>query len=446
MPVIDILPASKSIHQPLGPIPHNESTNAGNFAVLKNIFGHQFRLPNDAFTSRIFLIYGDQKTTQRIRTIKRRRRQAALAYDRLNWALPVPALFHIRMNYIYMISRIHFGGQDRDQSSLYHAMNCWGRKRISKAKSDFFALEELIVHSFQARITAILWQRLAELKLGRSYSNIDDILRSQSANSFLALVDDIREEYSTKEARTVDDQELQNHRLFLQHTQVYLVMKYAIKHADLGLLRRAIDRSCIYFHGSGQHKYAYEMLYFQRLISTPAATPALQQAILANGLINLRGRPDSWFEFDRLVEFHNGTLKELLTARRTSSLNLDYIFRYLSLNSSTFFTIQDCIDGIFGLLRNSNHTTKSAQFDIRIMAERLYGDSMALHNGRKVKFPALDLMADGAKRLSCDCLPKFNKKECHIPIGSVLEESILEEDDDGMGDDVDQFFNIGDSD
>src|SRR5947207_1414713 len=58
----------------------------------------------------------------------------------------------------------------------------------------------------------------------------------------------------------------------------YLLLKYAIKPADLGLLRRAIDHCCVYFHRSGQFKYAYEMLYLLRLTSTHAATPELQRA------------------------------------------------------------------------------------------------------------------------------------------------------------------------
>ena len=56
------------------------------------------------------------------------------------------------------------------------------------------------------------------------------------------------------------DQEFQNHCLFLQHTLNCLLLKYAIKHADLGLLRRAIDKACYLFSGSSHHKYAHEIM------------------------------------------------------------------------------------------------------------------------------------------------------------------------------------------
>src|SRR5436190_11919281 len=117
MPKIDILPPRKTVHRPLGPIPHDESSNAGNLAVLENIFRGQYRLPDYTFEKRLFLVYGDQKTTQRLRTIKRRRRESEQPFDSLQWVLPVPALFHLKMNLLYMISRVHFGGQDKDQSS-----------------------------------------------------------------------------------------------------------------------------------------------------------------------------------------------------------------------------------------------------------------------------------------------------------------------------------------
>ena len=149
MPSIDILPCRKTDHRPLGSIPHDESSNAGTLAVLENICRGQYRLQEDAFTNALLLIYGDQKTVQRIRTCKRRRRGAARAYDSLKWALPIPAFFHLKMNLLYMISNCHFGGQGREQSTLYYAMNLWGRKKISAKKAEFLLLKSLLFIAFR---------------------------------------------------------------------------------------------------------------------------------------------------------------------------------------------------------------------------------------------------------------------------------------------------------
>src|SRR5437016_1064121 len=294
MPKLDILEPRKTSYQPLGLIPHDESSNSSNLAVLKNIFQGQYKLSDRAFENNLYLIYGDQKTTQRIRTIKRRRQDSARPYDNLKWALPVPALFHLKMNLLYMISRCHFGGHDRDYSTLYYAMNFWGRKKISKAKTEFFALEELVIHSFQARIVALMWDRLGHTGLGRRIQDIEALLRALDPEGFCELIDRVRIQCSfaaNPDLKNLNDEEVRSHYLFLRHAQTYLLLKYAIKHVDIGLLRRAIDRCSIYFHGSGQHKYAYEMLYLQHLLL--ASEPSLCRAILSNSLVNLRGCSDS---------------------------------------------------------------------------------------------------------------------------------------------------------
>jgi hypothetical protein len=63
------------------------------------------------------------------------------------------------------------------------------------------------------------------------------------------------------------------------------------------------------------------------LTNTKAASEELQRAILANGLENLRGAEDSWFEMDRLNEFLNLEMKTLLAARRVSTLDTPILLR-----------------------------------------------------------------------------------------------------------------------
>jgi hypothetical protein len=441
MPVIDILKPVKTVHCSLGPIPHDESSNAGNILILENIFQHQYHLHDSAFQQRLFLIYGDQKTTQRIRSIKQRREQSQQPYDKLQWALPVPALFHLRMNYLYMISRLHFGGPCSDQSTLYDAMNFWTRKRISKSNADFYALEQLIIHSFQARVCALIWNILTQSEQGQclKFEDIAQMIAGHDSKAFSLLLDKITESYS-KYASLTDDEELRNHVLFLQHTQTYLLLKYSIKHADLGLLCRAIDRCCVYFHGSGQSKYAFEMLYLHRLTSTHAATPELQRAILANGLINRQGKADSWYETDRLVEFHNGTLRKLLNAKRGSSLTMDYLFEHCALNTDFFSLLAKHTETFYAINRNSEHPGKSAEHDIRVMAQRLSGSgSLILHRGRMVKYKASDVLEVGAKRLAGKVIANFNEMVCSIDY-DYHEDEHDDENDDDIDEEVCQFF------
>jgi hypothetical protein len=116
IPELDILPIRTTTFRPLGPIPHEESTYSGNLAVLENIFRTQYKLPDTSFEQAFHLIYGDQLTIQRLRTLKRRRRESEKPFDRLAWVLPIPALFHLKMNLLKLILQTHFGSQSTDQS------------------------------------------------------------------------------------------------------------------------------------------------------------------------------------------------------------------------------------------------------------------------------------------------------------------------------------------
>jgi len=66
-----------------------------------------------------------------------------------------------------------------------------------------------------------------------------------------------------------------NYIRYLQVVKTYKVLKYAIKHADIGLLKRVIARLCLYFTGLRSNNYASEIMYFWRLIATEVCDPVL---------------------------------------------------------------------------------------------------------------------------------------------------------------------------
>src|SRR5947199_7873051 len=137
------------------------------------------------------------------------------------------------------------------------------------------------------------------------------------------------------------------------------------------------------------------MLYLQCLFL--ASQALLTRAILSNGLVNLRGYPDSYFETDRLVELHNGNMKELFNTKRGSSITLEHLFRNYSLNSAYLKNMSGEVKRFFGTRSSSDHSPKSAQTDIRLMAKRLAMSSVVCTQRRRaVKYPAPDVLAKGA--------------------------------------------------
>ena len=106
----------------------------------------------------MFLIYGDQKTAKLIWSCQEEHIKSISAYDSLRWALPIPALWHLKLNYLYIIIRYHYGGEQSAQeySMLYTYMNHLGRRNIPVERVPFHHMEELILYSFDAYIVALL--------------------------------------------------------------------------------------------------------------------------------------------------------------------------------------------------------------------------------------------------------------------------------------------------
>jgi hypothetical protein len=320
-------------------------------------------------------------------------------------------------------------------------LNFWGRKRITRTKSEFHALEELVVHSYKARIVAFLWRHMglpSALSGPQTENDLQHTLQSLGFPALIDLLDRISSQYSHScDVNIIKDGELRNHILFLRHAQTYLLLKYGVKHGDIGLIRRAVDRCTVYFHGSGQSNYANEMLYLQRLLVN--STPELQNAILSNSLVNLRGLSTTWFETDRLVEFHNGNMKNLFHARRGSTINLEQLFKNYALSSAYIANLGTDIYRIFDLDRNDKQTDKSAQTDIITMAQRLSVGSVRFKAGKTVRYPAIDTMAIGALKIASDALPKFNSVDCLQGFSEIGTEALAGADD-GFDGDIQDFF------
>ena len=170
-----------------------------------------------------------------------------------------------------MLQALHFGSENQNSpSTLYHNMNFWERKQIPAIKGPFHHVEELILHSFEARIIALLHVQLREVNINIEDSKaVEEYLTRMTVEEYLLLVDNIYQQAFSKDIQQPStdsnhqDEEFRNHVRYLQQVETYATLKYAIKHADIGLIERVIDRCCIYFHGSKQTNYAFEMLLFK---------------------------------------------------------------------------------------------------------------------------------------------------------------------------------------
>lgn len=74
------------------------------------------------------------------------------------------------------------------------------------------------------------------------------------------------------------------------------------------------------------------MLRQLHIIDTKAADPLLQEAYLANALVNLRGLPHTFYEMDLLLEHQNGECKRFRSDRGSLLQETDPMFRLHALS------------------------------------------------------------------------------------------------------------------
>jgi hypothetical protein len=346
---------------------------------------------------------------------------ASAAYDRKDWLIGVAALFHLRMNFLWLVQKTHYGNMEQqDSSTLYHNINFWGRKNIPADRAAFQILEELVLHSFDARVIGLLYTRLEQRGIDTSdQDEVDKAIQNVNAACFMDLVEDVRRSAfepqawrpsKEKYADNTVDEEFLSHTRYLQQMIVYKTLKYGIKNGDIGLINRVIGVCCFYFEGTGQSNYAFEMLYLKRLTSTKACDKELRRAILSNSLVNPHGRRHTWQEVDRSLEYLNLELKRELWARRTSTFGLDALFKTTSLTAEYTVCLRKAIEETFARKDSSTHSVPSPMDDIHTLAFELACDSIKFYDGgRQARHHAPDIHTIGVRKSSN---PKIGAVQC----------------------------------
>ena len=207
------------------------------------------------------------------------------------------------------------------------------------------------------------------------------------------------------------DQEFRNHQNFCAHVELYLTLRYAIKHADIGLLRRALRQVMMMFQAesAGTPNYAQVLLRVLHMTDSPAATLELQDAILANSLVNLRGNEDSNYETDRLLELLNNNLKTFQRERSFFSKNSDKLLEDWAMNGPYLLEVKAAVEFMFGRANSSKHSAKSAAEDIWSMALQLASKSLVEVNGNRFSMnPTVNLYMEGLARLGESSM-KYNR-------------------------------------
>ena len=152
------------------------------------------------------------------------------------------------------------------------------------------------------------------------------------------------------------------------------------------------------------------MLYTLHLVDTPAATVKLQDSVLANSLVNLKGLQDSNFELDRLLELLNNSLRCYQQERSYYSIHSDELLQNWAINGPYFQDLKTSVEAAFSRPNSGRHPIKSAAEDIWGMALTLAAKSLSPFPGDRFSLnPATDLFLEGLCKLGENVI-KYNQQ------------------------------------
>ena len=467
MPIIQQIDTKKTEFWQLGAIYENEGTIAGTYNVHQRIFLNQFGLssPEDPtsqdhndFNDRLWLVYGDQLTAHHIRSVKHEQFDASKPFDRRRWLLGILAWFHIQMNLLLTIVRTHWSpgrGDQRTHHCLESDIIAMGRTLTSRDNIKYHLTEPVVSQSFTARVLALFYAAmetkgyLADVQSNPYYferpEHIDEAISRLTTGEFLELVEEIRLTAFTLDAWNGNghtDPEFKTMCRMLQEIELFLTVRHAVKHGDIGMLRRLVDPLIVYFFGAFQSNYGNEMLFYRWNLS-PVNTSELQHAILASGLVNWHGRRTTFKAVDLGLEHLNGSCKIEMKCYKNSTHDANIIFDRVCLTNTWIRGLRTKIEATFGEDMPGTHTTSSVGMDMFTLARNIFkGD---LCTPRKVAeqtysgYESEDILCNGMEVLA-QKVESFNKQ--HIQHSATSDEGDLSQEDYTVLTDIQEYGSI----
>lgn len=247
------------------------------------------------------------------------------------------------------------------------------------------------------------------------FEEIDEVIQSLSVSQFLEIVEEIRITAFTRDAWLAPDVDTNFRTMcrFLQEVELFLVVRHAVKHGDIGMLRRMVDPLIVVFFGASQHNYGREMLHYRWNLSS-VNTMQLQQAILSSGLVNWLGRDSTFKPIDLALEHLNCHCKLDLRNFKNSTHDIEVVFQRTALCNTWLRDLRVRFESIFGENISGAHTTAAAVSDMFLLAWTLFvGDhaiaSPAATCNTSRMFDSLDIFQAGMDVLE-DRIDQFNQQ------------------------------------
>ena len=98
----------------------DESSIDGNMEYLNVINHNILNLPQEFFNNRYMMYFGDLATIRNLRGIKAMRERDDSPYERYDFMIPIPQLFHTRMAHLQQVYTVHWGAGGKNELGTIH--------------------------------------------------------------------------------------------------------------------------------------------------------------------------------------------------------------------------------------------------------------------------------------------------------------------------------------
>ncbi|KAH9910452.1 uncharacterized protein BXZ73DRAFT_83560 [Epithele typhae] len=402
-----------SIH-PLPTMNIDESSVTGNASVLDYIFRRELKFNFGAarFREVVRLVFGDQLSLARIRTlIMHRIGHDTLATSHAN-LVPGPGLFHYQLALVHGILETHFGEPNPESggegtlnpASISFFNSVLGRKPIFLSSlPPYRTCRDLIFTSLTAAVLSCL----------KTLMNVDDLEQLASELTFEELeahaleihqrfdintVTILREERNAQVEDRLDehkrvleaagksdkdeldspfnplvnlntgDMVYENTVLFLRDALLLREFDDAIRAGCSGRILRTLKVLAFAYRGLGRTKYAHEVLHLVHGLTT-VWPERLRVIVLKNWLVNPTGMENAWVPVDLLQEHMNLMIKSIYKARG-SNMSWSW-FEMISPCIITLRHLATQMNAFLGDKTGNKHASPEASRDVASLRESM---------------------------------------------------------------------------
>lgn len=286
---------------------------------------------------------------------------------------------------------------------------------MTPANAKYHLLEPLITQSYASRVLALFYaamqQRGYNVQNFEKPENLNCVIEQMSSAQYLQLMENVRKQAFTLNAWTgldsndnsIEDIEFRTMCRYLRQIELFLTIRYAVKHGDIGLLEYCISPSLIFFLGAGQHNYAYEMLYYTWILR-PTVSANLRHSIMTADLVNWPGRPGCFKAIDLGMKHLNGGCKMKMKCYKNSTKDTHLIFDRVCLSNTWVHSLRRELETAFDHPARGDHTRASTILKIFSTARSLLTSGLARPRDKNLlpsnaMFDSLNIMEIGVNAL-----------------------------------------------